>query len=120
MGIRSILKDIWTALAEAQGSFSPAPEVKGFLKNLFKEAHHPLNPSPDVMKVLQEKGYKFTFNPLSGKGFIEKNYTITTPQGTPIGIGYIPVNKLAVARYNLDYVQAVKKCAQNRPPDLSP
>ncbi|PJB72680.1 MAG: hypothetical protein CO093_02435 [Alphaproteobacteria bacterium CG_4_9_14_3_um_filter_47_13] len=188
MGIRSILKDIWNALTEAHGPFSPAPEVKeslekkgyqfkevtltapiatgvtlynitspegddigrtktgseslaqyfraykqtaeecrskepamppsrlkGFLKNLFKEAHHPLNPSPEVMKTLQEKGYKFTFNPLAGRGFITNNYTVTTPYGTPIGINYIPVNKLAVARYNLDYVQAVKQCAQHKP-----
>lgn len=91
--------------------------LKDFLKESFAEVHHPLNPAPEVMEKLKEKGYCFEFGVQAlTKGYLCKNFTVVTPNGKRIGTAHIPPDRMAAAVYNKDYKNAVMEVKRQKPP----
>ncbi|MCB9990909.1 MAG: hypothetical protein H6867_05970 [Rhodospirillales bacterium] len=90
----------------------------GFFRKALDQPCSPLNPAPGVIKILHEKGYRFTPMAQQIGKMIVTGYIITSPNGTEVGT--LQADPDATARYLEDYKAACEEHKRNKPPPTMP
>ncbi|MCB9995075.1 MAG: hypothetical protein H6869_01405 [Rhodospirillales bacterium] len=89
-----------------------------FFRKALSQPCSPLNPESGVMKILHEKGYRFTPTAQKIGKMVVKGYIITNPDDIEVGVPQADPD--ATARYLEDYKAACEEYKRNKPPPTMP